>query len=420
MNISFHLRPEKKSVKTGLVPIAILVTEKRISVRKNIPSVKVLEKDWDKNSQRIIPSKRNEATNNSFEFNSTLDRIVFRLNEMWTKSYLSGTPITQVSIIQVLENKTPEDPIKIDFIDCFQEFIDQNKSLKAERTIKGYTTTKNLLDDFFKQSEFPKSFEIIDLKFFDEFVKFCFDRDKPFLNNYFAKLVAHLKTFMKWANDRSYHNNLIFNRFKANEEQIEVIFLTKEELSTFYHYEFENDKHAKVRDVYCFSAFSGLRYSDLANLKSSNILPDEIRIGVKKTRQQDLIIPLHEYSKAILNKYKDTIYYPLPIISIQKLNKYLKEACEIAQINTEISIVRYSGAKAIEQTIPKWKKITIHTARKTFVCNSIMFNMDISAIKAITGHKTDRQFQRYVSITDTFKKSETQKWSSMIVKKKTN
>ena len=48
MKVTFYLRKEKKSKQTGLIPVAVLVTESGLIVRKNIPGVKVLEEDWNK------------------------------------------------------------------------------------------------------------------------------------------------------------------------------------------------------------------------------------------------------------------------------------------------------------------------------------------------------------------------------------
>lgn len=76
-----------------------------------------------------------------------------------------------------------------------------------------------------------------------------------------------------------------------------------------YNFEFPDSKaHLDViRDVFCFCCFTSLRYSDVANLKWSNISNDYISITTVKTADT-LKIELNDYSKAILNKYKDKSY----------------------------------------------------------------------------------------------------------------
>ncbi|TSA25889.1 MAG: hypothetical protein D4R67_09105 [Bacteroidetes bacterium] len=78
--------------------------------------------------------------------------------------------------------------------------------------------------------------------------------------------------------------------------------------------------------------------------------------------------------------------------TVEKLNKHIKDCCEEAEINTPVTYIDYSGGKATEHTSPKHALITNHTARKTFITNSIMLGMNTKTIKGITGHKKDSVF----------------------------
>jgi integrase len=63
---------------------------------------------------------------------------------------------------------------------------------------------------------------------------------------------------------------------------------------------------------------------------------------------------------------------------------------------------------------PKCKLITNHTARKTFITNSIMLGMNTKTIKDITGHKKDSVFNKYVKISEDFKKLEMERtWDNI-------
>lgn len=416
MNVYFTPRTEAVSKKTGLCPIAIRVSFENTVVRIMVPTVRVKKTEWNKKDYTVLPSKKNEPYNNHKEFNILLSDIKYRLNELHRKSILGNSKISKEDIINAVYNneakKTSNE--EASFLDIFQEFIDHSKSFKAERTITGYTTTKNTLKTFFDSRKLQPTLDSLDLKFFDDFRNYCFN-EKEFKDNYFAKLIAHIKTFMKWSFDREYHSNVNFMKFKAPEHDIEVIFLTHQELSTLFYHEFKSDKLARVRDLFCFSCFTGLRYSDLANLKNSSIINNnELKINVKKTRQKDLIIPLNDYATEILEKYKGTIYEPLPVISSQKLNNYIKDACKEVRIDTPTRITRYSGGKVIDEVIPKYQLITIHTGRKTFVSNSLMLNIPTAVIKEVTGHRTDRAFQKYVKVTDEFKRDKFKAWNSAL------
>src|SRR5690606_29018926 len=127
-----------------------------------------------------------------------------------------------------------------------------------------------------------------------------------------------------------------------------------------------------------------------------------------KTKTIDHEIPLNKFAKEILDKYKKTIYEPLPVISGQKFNEYIKECCEVAKINTPTTVSRFSGNKRVDKTVPKHELITSHTARKTFVTNSLIFGMKEMVVRNITGHKKESTFKRYVKIAEDFKQKEMQ------------
>ena len=410
MNIKFSLRLEKKSKKTGLVPVIVTVYHEGIRVRKNIPNVKVLKEHWDHSNQRIKPSKKQEEYNFAHEHNSQLDEIKSRISNYWGICLVTKEHPTEDRIIKSIEGKENNSEIQSqDFIQVYKSYIEQSKSHRAERTIIGYTTTLNLIELFYAHQKRTYNLDEIDLRFFDDFRNYCFE-EKKYLNNYFAKIINNIKACMNWAKDRNLHNNTNFEKFKAHEENIEVVYLTKDELFHFYNYKFDSKKLAKVRDIYCFSCFTGLRYSDLSNLKPSHIYENIIKLNVEKTRDKDQIIPLSKYAKSILATYKDTQFYPLPMISSQKLNEYIKEACRVAEINSPVTISRYSGKSKIEKTVPKHDLLTLHTARKTFVTNSLVLGMNQMIIRSITGHLSDSSFRRYVKVADNVKSNELTKF----------
>ena len=61
-----------------------------------------------------------------------------------------------------------------------------------------------------------------------------------------------------------------------------------------------------VRDVFLFQYFTGLRYSDVYNLRRSDIKEDHIEVTTIKT-SDSLVIKLNKHSKTILEKYQDVV-----------------------------------------------------------------------------------------------------------------
>jgi integrase len=98
--------------------------------------------------------------------------------------------------------------------------------------------------------------------------------------------------------------------------------------------------------------FTGLRFSDLSKLHLANISEEHIILSIQKTKTQNHAIKLNKYAKAILEKYKGTIYEPLPVISSQKFNDYIKDCCEFAEITQPFTIHWFVGSKKNTLTKP--------------------------------------------------------------------
>lgn len=100
-----------------------------------------------------------------------------------------------------------------------------------------------------------------------------------------------------------------------------------DEIFMLLNYNFKNNRLEKVRDLYCFACFTGLRYSDVISLKREHfngklLTKTQIKTGYVKT------LPLNKFALEILAKYESE-KSPLPRISIQNLNNYIKEACKL-------------------------------------------------------------------------------------------
>src|SRR5690606_37932499 len=105
-----------------------------------------------------------------------------------------------------------------------------------------------------------------------------------------------LKTLLKFA--RALYKievNSDYMDFKVQRKDtgLEVVVLSEDEFSTIYNMDLsENKRLDQVRDVFCFACSTGLRYSDLVQLKREHIQHGIIRMTASKTGQR-LEIPLN-------------------------------------------------------------------------------------------------------------------------------
>ncbi|MBO6830108.1 MAG: tyrosine-type recombinase/integrase [Muricauda sp.] len=409
LNINYNLRQEKINL-NGLAPVRMIITFNGKRIRRVVPSVKVKPSDW--HGQRIKPNLKTEPYNFHIEYNLILDTHESKIREVYRNSLITGKQLAIEDFQDALDGRHTKPSVNTLF-NAMEEFIDSHRAIRAEGTIKKYVASINFIKDFNEAKDYKLDFNRVDLLFLEKFRDYAY-KERNTLNNYYGKLIAFIKTFMNWANERGYHSNMEFKKFKTISEDIEVIYLTMDELLKLYHFEFDSRRLSQVRDSYCFACFTGLRFSDLSNLKASNVFDGYLKLTVQKTRSTDHKVPLSKLALKILDKYKGTINEPLPKISGPKFNKYIKECCEIVGIDQPTTITRYIGNRRLDQTKPKYELITSHTARKTFVTNSLILGMNERVLKNITGHNDDASFRKYLKIAEDFKKNEmTKTWDSI-------
>lgn len=138
-----------------------------------------------------------------------------------------------------------------------------------------------------------------------------------------------------------------------------------------------------------------------------------ISVNTPKTNDQ-LLIDLNDYSREIIDKYKDAIFpndLALPIISNQKMNDYLKETGKLLEFNEPVTKVYFVGNKRYEETHPKHALLTTHCGRRTFVVNALYLGIPAEVVMRWTGHKDYESMKPYIAIVDSLKSSEMQKFN---------
>jgi integrase len=238
-------------------------------------------------------------------------------------------------------------------------------------------------------------------------------------NNTLEKQISYLKWFLRWSVKKGYNNNIAFETFKPKLKNIQkkVIFLTWKELNRLREYIIPDTKKylERVRDVFLFCCFTGLRYSDVYNLKRSDVKDDRIEITTIKTADS-LIIELNNHSKTILDKYKGIAFENdkvLPVISNQKMNDYLKELAELAEINEPVRETYYKGNERIDVVAPKYALLGTHAGRRTFICNALSLGIPAQVVMKWTGHSDYKAMKPYIDIADDIKASAMDKFNQL-------
>jgi len=421
MATNFYLdtRPNKKG--DHPINVSIVIKGERLLTTTGYS---ISPDKWNKERQRVKQgfSNANGITYNVI--NNKLSEIESHFSKLENQIEITGTTDFNLKDEFADKFRTNKTKKKAETIfDHIDEFISEVGRLNdwTVSTVEKFNALKNHLKAFDPALKYENLDESGLISFMDYLKNVPLAGDVQGMRNSTIKnRISFLKWFLRWATKKGYNNELAFLSFNPKIKTIkstdkEIVFLDWEELIHVYNFEFPDNKKylTRVRDVFCFSCFTGLRYSDTANLKRSNV--HETYISLTSIKDSDnLKIELNKYSKAILDKYKDEQFpydRALPVISNQRSNEYLKEMAKLCGIDKPVTEVYYKGNERIEEVKPKYEKICTHTARRTFISNALMKGIPVNVVMKWTGHSDYNAMKPYIAIADTAKKDEMDKFN---------
>ena len=394
MTINFYLETNK-NIKSKEIAIRCFVRSRGKTLPLN-PQEKIEPDLWNKEQQRADISKvKNRQKKRELEdLNEYLDLYKNNIKNIIRSVRLKDQKATfekiALEIKKNLSNQSEE------FFPLYDKYIQSKATLVEYDTLRKNKKTRRYAEDYQKKKGTILSLDSTTPAFFTDFYKYLLT-DKENMNNSAMKIMSDLKSFFLWAHDNEYTNNRSYKSFKIRYDETEVIFITEDELNTLMDVKL-NHRLEKIRDIFVFQCHTGRRYCETNTINRSDIQGDVWRLWVKKGIKC-LNIPLVDVALDILDKYKklDT---PLPRITNQNYNLYLKEICKICGFNEEFTLVRRRGKERIENTYKKHEIIGTHTARRTFVCLSIKYKIPPEVVMSITGHSTYKMMMRYLKIMD--------------------
>jgi len=382
---------------------------------------------WDGDKQRVKNGCTNKLKQSASEINAALLGYYTELQEIFKRFEVAEIMPSPAEVKEAFNNRHGQNEktelasadtsnVPSNFYEAFDDFVRVcgRQNDWTHSTIEKFAAVKNHLKNF--RSEL--SFDFFDEEGLTEYVQYLRDV-REMRNSTIGKQLSFLKWFLRWSFKQGMHSNNAYDTFKPKlkDTQKKIIFLTWEELNKLREFKIPPTKQAleRVRDVFLFQCFTGLRYSDVFNLRRSDIKGDHIEVTTVKT-SDSLIIELNDHSKAILEKYKDVKFEndkALPVITNQKMNDYLKEVAELAEINEPVRQTYYKGNERIDEVTPKYALLGTHAGRRTFICNALALGIPPQVVMKWTGHSDYKAMKPYIDIADDIKANAMSKFNQL-------
>lgn len=368
----------------------------------------ILPRQWDATERRALT--RGYPRNG--KLNDWLDLLAERLTTCCDTHAAAGTAPTAAELRALAETEAPAaepEPVTAPgglFWQRYEEWVSYTRDAGTVRTAQAHATAGRHLREFADANGYAVDFDTLTPTVGDRWAAYLLNV-AALTDNTINKHLGRLKAFMKWAGKRGYTESTALDRVSWARREPDVIALSVAELRALESLPLApGSRLDKARAWFLLACYTGLRYSDLVSIQSQHLrpatdkLPAHLRLTAKKTRAV-VNVPLSAPALAIVNRLLAGELATLKSQPITNpvLNRFLKELGHLAGIDSPIEVIRYRGGVADVTTCPKYEKLTVHTARRTFVTLNLGKGMSAEFVMKLTGHTSYKSFQRYVNLT---------------------
>jgi site-specific recombinase XerD len=362
LSILFVLQKVKTN-KKGECPLRCRLTFSK-NRREFSTGIFINPENWDSGKQKASPqNNENIILNNKLSLiHQQIDKAFlmlqilpndFDVDDIYRK-YKGKDSKEEITILGAydLHNDKTEKLIGIDF----------NK-LSWSRYIESRRKVALFISKFYKRKDVR--LKDLDLKFIQD-LEYFFKTELKLKQATVYRSIQRVKKIIQFAISENYLKKDPFHLYKNKKYKTVIIYLTDEELKKLEKHNFSQDRLQQVKDLFIFCCYTGLAYTEMSTLTTKNIEigfdgKEWIQMIRKKTKRK-ISIPILPKAREILDKYNDK----LPTLSNQKFNSYLKEITGVVGID---------------------KKLTHHTARKTFATTVLLYNnVPMEVVSELLGH----------------------------------
>ena len=405
--VSFHLKEPAADRPTAIYALLTIDRRNRVKV---YTGQSLHPSKWLKAEQRAQVRGRGNELNG--HLNDALTGIIERLLLAYAKHLAAGTLHTATTLREAAAPERPSKPAPAHapshglFWQYYDEWIAYTHAAGTVRTAQAHATAGRHLREFAETNGYAIDFDTLTPIVGDRWAAYLLNVAK-LTDNTINKHLGRLKAFMKWAAKRGYTESTALDRVSWARREPDVIALSAAELAALEALVLPiGSRLEKARDWFLLACYTGLRYSDLVGIRPQHLrpatatLPAHLRLTAQKTRAV-VNVPLSARALTIVERLLagELASVKNQPITNPVLNRFLKELGQLAGIDSPVEVIRYRGGVADVATAPKYEKLTVHTARRTFVTLNLGKGMNAEFVMKLTGHTSYKSFQRYVNLT---------------------
>lgn len=380
LKVTFYLKKNEERA-DGTVPVL-----GRIRIGKSMvqfsTKVYVVPNLWDVKSGRAVgKSKPATATNKE------LDRISLDIHSAYKDLLTKKENISAVDVKNAFQGISSEQETLVSYYGKFNENFFKKVGINRKlETYKRYCVALNHLKDFLRIRYNVKDmpFQSLTPSFVSSYDLYL-RADLKMRHNTIVNIIANLRSVIKSALNDGLLRQDPFIGYTFEYSQTVPRFLSEKELKLMMRTPLPKSNLNLVRDVFLFSAFTGISFSDLRNLTEKNLVQAEdgtwwIHSARQKTGTP-FHVPLLELPLELIEKYRGITKNGrlFPMLSCSKTNINLKKIAAICGIN---------------------RRVTFHQARHTYASViTLSQGVPLDTVRELMGHRDWRATRIYAHLT---------------------
>ncbi len=382
LSFRFLLRADQPDAHGRLVIVLRVIHQRQKA--DFFTGLRVLPEEWD-DAKQTTPKNKPVA--------EQLKDWQTRVLDARRRLMLSDAPFTLADVKAELSGRVQQQTKLLDyFAERIERIAAQGQSF-APGTVKGYTSTQNHLVDFLQRRK-QKSLNLTQvtpslLSDFDHYLmtKVNAALGRPMHRNGASKHHTRLRAVLSQAEREELIERSPYRSFRLKFDRTNRSFLSAEEVARLHRLDLRDQPSLeRVRDLFLFSVYTGLRYKDALSVGPKHVHRDERGrqwLSLVQQKTGDAVrIPLLQPALDLIGRYREQGEVSgrlLPSISNQKLNAYLKVLADLSGIS---------------------KTLTHHVARHTFATTiTLTKGVPIEVVSKLLGHRDLATTQIYAKIT---------------------
>jgi site-specific recombinase XerD len=381
MKVNFYLKRNEEKA-DGTVPIL-----GRISVGKSMvqfsAKVSVLVSLWDTKSGRATGKSKT-----ALSVNASLNKICVAVHSAYRDLLAKQEDVSAVEIKNAFQGIASEQDTLIKYYEAHNEhFLKSVGVNRCMETCKRYGISLAHLKRFMR-----KKYNVSDMSFQALTPSFVADYDYylrvelRFAPQTIVGIIGQLRRIVKIAINNGLIRNDPFVGYKFITSPIVPKSLTSAELKKLMQAKLSRPSLNFIRDMFLFSSFTGVAFSDMRNLTEQNLSIAEdgvqwVHLKRKKTGTP-CHIPLLEVPLQLIGKYKGIAKDGklFPMISCSKTNIYLKRIAAECKID---------------------KRLTFHMARHCYASVvTLSQGVPLETVAELLGHRDWRTTRIYAQVSN--------------------